>query len=72
MTALHLLPDDVSRCAGRIGGLGPDDEVCERRGECLRYLALLAWPAGVSIPLRIPVHSALCRDGRDWMIGGQA
>ena len=72
MNAQALLPDDVARCAGRIGGLGPDDEICARRSECLRFRALLAWPADVSIPRHIPVHTALCRDGVDWMIGGQA
>lgn len=69
---MRQLPNDVSRCAGRIGGLGPDDPICERRDQCLRYLALLAWPAGKSIPLAIPVHTGLCRDGQDWMIGGEA
>ncbi len=72
MSAQQLLPDDVSRCAGRIGGLGPDDEICARRDACLRFIALLAWPANVSIPQHIPVHTALCRDGVDWMIGGSA
>lgn len=66
------LPDDVTRCAGRIGGYGPDDEICARRDTCLRYLNLRDWPADVPVPLRIPVNSALCRDGRDWMIGGEA
>lgn len=65
-------PNDVSRCAGRIGGLGPDDLICERRERCLRYQALLAWPRDQPIPLAIPVHTGLCRDGQDWMIGGEA
>lgn len=69
---MTTLPDDVSLCAGRIGGLGPDDEVCPRRHDCLRYLAMLDWPRDVPIPLRTPVHTAMCRDGTDWMISGQA
>ncbi|TAA18216.1 hypothetical protein EA658_13805 [Pseudoxanthomonas winnipegensis] len=71
MTA-RTLPLDVSRCVGRLGGLGPDDDICPRRDQCLRYLALLDHPAHQPIPLRVPVHTALCRDGEDWMIGGAA
>ena len=72
MTAVQLLPDDVTRCAGRIGGLYADAEVCQRRHQCLRFQALLQWPANTPVPLHIPVHTALCRDGRDWRIEGQA
>lgn len=64
-------PNDVARCVGRFG-LGADDPVCKRREQCLRYTALLAWPRDVSIPLQIPVHTGLCADGTDWMIGGAA
>lgn len=59
------LPFDVSRCAGRFG-LGPDDPLCPRRGECLRYLALLDHPkesAAMS-----DVSTGLCRDGGDYLI----
>lgn len=65
-------PNKVVRCAGRIGGLGPNDAICERRDSCLRFRALLAWPSDTPIPIEIPVMTALCRDGRDWYIEGEA
>lgn len=70
-TAALLLPADVSRCVGRFG-LGAEDPVCDRREQCVRYQALLAHPSDTPIPMETPVHTALCRDGDDWMIGGQA
>ena len=33
------LPNDVSRCVGRIG-LGPDDPICQKRERCERWLTL--------------------------------
>lgn len=69
---MRQLPDDVARCAGRIGGLGPDDDVCNCREQCARFRNLIDWPADTPIPMRIPVHTALCRDRTDWMIGGEA
>lgn len=67
-----LLPDDVSRCAGRIGGLGPDDPVCARRDRCMRYLAMLAQPMDEPYPPHTPVHTALCRDGGDYLLEASA
>lgn len=70
-TAALLLPADIARCVGRFG-LGPDDPLCPRRDACVRYQALRQQPPDTSVPLRTPVHTGLCRDGEDWMIGGQA
>jgi hypothetical protein len=67
----RFISDDTARCVGRFG-LRPDDAVCERRAHCLRYIALLQWPADVPIPLRISVHTGLCRDGDDYLIEGEA
>lgn len=67
---MRRLPNDVSRCVGRFG-LGPDDPICERREACLRYLDMQQQPQGESWG-RIPVSTGLCRDGEDWMIGGEA
>lgn len=61
----HHLPYDVSRFAGRFG-LGPDDPLCPRRGECLRHLALLDHPKDTSI--LSPVSTGLCRDGDEYLI----
>ena len=71
MSATPMLPLDIARCAGRFG-LGPDDPVCERRSACQRYLAMLDWPRDMPYPPTTPVHTGLCADGSDWMIGGTA
>lgn len=71
MNAATLLPLDKARCAGRFW-LGPDDPVCERRHACLRYRAMQDHPRDMPYPRATPVHTGLCRDGQDWMIGGTA
>lgn len=68
---MRQLPGDVARCAGRFG-LGPDDPVCERRDQCLRYQGLINWPNDDPERFRIPVHTGLCASREDWMIGGEA
>lgn len=65
------IANDVTRCAGRFG-LGPDDPVCPRREQCLRYRALLEHEPERPVPIYIAVASGLCRDGEDYMIEGQA
>lgn len=72
MNVAAALPLDKARCAGRPNGLGPDDLVCDRRNDCLRYRAMLDHPRDQPFPRATPVHTGLCRDGSDWMIGGMA
>ena len=67
---MRRLPNDVSRCVGRFG-LGPDDPICERREACPPHVDMQQQPLGESWG-RIPVSTGLCRDGEDWMIGGEA
>ena len=67
----RYISDDTARCAGRFG-LADEDQLCPRRLQCPRFIALVEWPDDEPIPFRIPVHTGLCADGTDWMIGGEA
>jgi hypothetical protein len=67
----RFISDDTARCVGRFG-LGPDHETCRIRHRCLRYVALVEWPAEVPLPMRITVATGLCRDGDDYFIEGEA
>lgn len=69
--APRFISDDTARCVGRFG-LRPGDAVCKRRDHCLRFIALMQWPEDVPIPMRITVHTGLCRDGDDYFIEGEA
>jgi len=71
VAAPRFISDDTARCVGRFG-LGPDDNTCRIRHRCLRYIALVEWPADVPIPLRISVATGLCRDGDDYFIEAEA
>lgn len=46
---MKTLPYDISRCSGRLDLL-PDDQWCEQRDTCQRYLAFTQWDREAGIP----------------------